>query len=243
MKKIFTLASLLVFVFATVVNAEVITLGTGVAATSGKNGTVKNVDGTVVDADSDGYADGYLRFGLEDKTNKRDANWYVMTTDVLPSDWKSYAAGDSTDLNGRRSGLEYVLEKNGSTAIKYEHHSEYAPTNASWGTGSTAYLAGYYGSTGVKAKNGTVMYCNSADLIGDIGMNAGGLSNFAVGNAGVIMPSLGDALGYLLVDTLIMKTTRLLVLPDQRVLVLQIMRRVLLRFNQVLLRSTKDLRW
>ncbi|MDR1959543.1 MAG: hypothetical protein LBQ54_10975 [Planctomycetaceae bacterium] len=199
MKKIFFILSLAIstIFLSTVSYADTIYIGTGVAATSGKNGTTKNVNGTVTDADSDGYADGYLRFYVDDKTNKRDANWFVMTTDVLKSDWDAYAAGDLTALNGRRSGLEYVLEKNGSSATPYVQTSVYSPTNAIWGTGDNAWLADYHGSTGEKAKYGTVMYCNTADLIGNIGMNAGGLSNFAVSDTGVIMPSLGDALGYL----------------------------------------------
>ncbi|MDR2643804.1 MAG: PEP-CTERM sorting domain-containing protein [Planctomycetaceae bacterium] len=163
--------------FVGVAGAETIYLGTGTPVTSGHNNTSKNVAGTVTDANKDGYADG--RGGAsgiyEDVTNTRDAYWHATYTDVFKNEYKKYMQGNESEVNARRSAVEYVLSQNGNKAYNYTD---------GWTTHSPS--GNYKGSTGSKAA-GTV-YGSTSDLLAPngIGMTAGGLSNFSVNGAGVI---------------------------------------------------------
>ncbi|MDR1483200.1 MAG: PEP-CTERM sorting domain-containing protein [Planctomycetaceae bacterium] len=173
-------AMMFAIVLVGMAGADTIYLGTGTPVTSGKNGTTANVTGTVTDANSDGYADG--RAGAsgkyEDATNTRDVNWHVTYTDVFKTEYEKYMVGNKADVNARRSAVEYVLQGNGNNAYGYvDGWTTHSPNSAS---------GKYTGSTGEKAE-GTV-YGSTADLFATngIGMNAGGLGNFAVNDAGVI---------------------------------------------------------
>jgi hypothetical protein len=161
-----------------IANAETIYLGTGSPVYSGENGTTKNVTGTVTDKDKNGLADGdvFLREASDkygDSTNTRDVNWYVTYTDTFASEYDKYFAGDASKINARRAAVEESLKGHGSEALGYKDSWVYGPS-----------VSNFIGSTGVKPAG--VVYESSADLLGDIAMNQGGLSNFAVGNAGVL---------------------------------------------------------
>ncbi|MDR2763276.1 MAG: PEP-CTERM sorting domain-containing protein [Planctomycetaceae bacterium] len=167
-----------------IANAGTIYLGTGNPVYSGKNGTTKNVTGTVTDLGLDGLADALLdegSYSSSDPTNTRDANWFTTYTDTFAAageytEYYQNKASTTAKINGRRSALEESLKAHGSTALGYQQYATYGP-----------HLPGtYVGSTGAAARADAVIYEASADLVGKIGMNQGGLSNFAVNGAGVL---------------------------------------------------------
>ncbi|MDR2169135.1 MAG: PEP-CTERM sorting domain-containing protein [Planctomycetaceae bacterium] len=166
--------------FDGITNADTIYIGTGKPAYSNKNGHTQNVVGTVTDADGNGLADGREGSSLAnhgDVTNTRDRNWSVLYTDVFKAEYAAMIKNDKpAQVNARLSAVEYELKQQGSKAFNYVQ---------GWiDRGSKGDSANYTGSTGSSA-NG-VVYESSADLYGNIGMNGGGLANFAVDNAGVI---------------------------------------------------------
>jgi hypothetical protein len=156
--------------------SDTIYIGSGTPVTSNKNGNTQNVTGSVTDSDKNGLADSMLSEGSDaygDRTNTRDANWHVTYTDVFASEYKKYMAGDATKINERRAAVEESLKGYGSTIHEYAQSWSYGPS-----------VSKFVSSTGAQP-TGTV-YATTADLLGDIAMNSGGLSNFAVNGAGVL---------------------------------------------------------
>ncbi|MDR0391692.1 MAG: PEP-CTERM sorting domain-containing protein [Planctomycetaceae bacterium] len=161
--------------------AEMISLGTGTPVTSKHHIDGANVTGNVTDTAKDGYADGRARSSgtTEDKTNTRDKNWFVIYTDVFSSEYKKHIDNnDDSGINARLSAVEYELYQLGSKQFGY--------VDTFQGYGTTGHAKKYMGSTNTQASG--VVYGSTADLFAPdgIGVNAGGLSNFAVNGAGVL---------------------------------------------------------
>jgi hypothetical protein len=159
-KIIFMTVAMLTFATVAVTNADTIYIGTGIPVTSKNHENGANVSETITDSDKNGLADGREGSSWKaygDVTNTRDKNWSVLYADIGIGGYKDWFAGKNNTVTTQVAAVAKALENQGQKAFGY---------------------VDYYKLNGV--------FESSADLYGNIGMNGGGLSDFAVGDAGVI---------------------------------------------------------